>query len=110
MATKINTSNYAKINQDITDLMRTGLYAGVSINVYTDEAATVFMVDGAGNMEDKKITRITQTGAYTIAANNEYVNASLEIIFSDGSTVKVFDNVDNYWCTFEGVAIQRRRF
>jgi hypothetical protein len=110
MATKINTSNYAKINQDITALMKTGMYSGVSINIYTDEAATTFAVDGVGNIEDKRIAKVNQTGAYTIAANNEYVNASVEIVFSDGSSFKCFDNIENYWYTLEGMVAQRRRF
>jgi aerobic-type carbon monoxide dehydrogenase small subunit (CoxS/CutS family) len=110
MATKINTSNYAKINQDITNLMKVGMYSGVSINIYTDEAATAFAVDGVGNIEDKRIAKINQTGAYTITANNEPVNACVDIVFADGASFRVYDNVDSYWYTLEGIVMQRRRF
>ncbi len=110
MAVKIDTSNYSKMNQDINDLMKTGLYSGVNINIYTDAAATTFATDGAGQMSDKKIAKLNQTGAYTIAANNVFVNACIDIVFADGSSFKVVDNVDNYWYTLEGVVFNRRRF
>ena len=51
MATKLDTNNYSKINNDITDLMRTGLYSGAMINIYTDSAGTVFARDGNAPIE-----------------------------------------------------------
>ena len=59
-------NNYSKINNDITDLMRTGLYSGAMINIYTDSAGTVFARDGNAPIEHKKISKINTTGAYTI--------------------------------------------
>lgn len=110
MSVQLNTTNYSTINQGITELMKTGLYAGVSVNIYTDEAATTFATDGVGNIEDKKIGKINLTGAYTIAASNEFVNACIEIVFGDGSSFKSFDVIDSYWYTLEGIVMQRRRF
>jgi len=110
MATKLDTNNYSKINNDITDLMRTGLYSGAMINIYTDSAGTIFARDGNAPIEHKKISKINTTGAYTINASGETVNASIEVVFDDGSSFKSFDNVDEYWYTIEGVVFQRRRF
>jgi len=110
MATKLNTNNYSKINNDITDLMRTGLYSGAMINIYTDSAGTIFARDGNAPIEHKKISKINTTGAYTINASGEMVNASIEVVFDDGSSFKSFDTIDDYWYTIEGVVFQRRRF
>jgi hypothetical protein len=110
MATKLNTNNYSKINNDITDLMRTGLYSGAMINIYTDSAGTIFARDGNAPIEHKKISKINTTGAYTINATGEMVNASIEVVFDDGSSFKSFDTIDDYWYTIEGVVFQRRRF
>jgi hypothetical protein len=110
MATKLDTNNYSKINNDITDLMRTGLYSGAMINIYTDSAGTIFARDGNAPIEHKKISKINTTGAYTINASGETVNASIEVVFDDGSSFKSFDNTDEYWYTVEGVVFQRRRF
>lgn len=110
MASKLNTNNYSKINNDITDIMRSGLYSGVTISIYTDSAATIFARDGNAPIEHKKISKINTTGAYTINASGETVNASIEVVFDDGSSFKAFDNIDEYWYTIEGIVFQRRRF
>ena len=110
MATKFNTNNYSKINNDITDIMRTGLYSGVMINIYTDSAGTIFARDGNAQIEHKKISKINTTGAYTINASGEMVQASIEVVFDDGSSFKSFDEIDEYWYTLDGIVFQRRRF
>jgi hypothetical protein len=110
MATKFNTNNYSKINNDITDIMRTGLYSGVMINIYTDSAGTIFARDGNAPIEHKKISKINTTGAYTINASGEMVQASIEVVFDDGSSFKSFDEIDEYWYTLDGIVFQRRRF
>jgi hypothetical protein len=110
MASKFNTNNYSKINNDITDIMRSGLYSGVTISIYTDSAGTIFARDGTAPIEHKKISKINTTGAYTINATGETVNASIEVVFDDGSSFKAFDDIDEYWYTIEGIVFQRRRF
>jgi len=110
MATQLNTNNYSKLNNDITDIMRAGSYSGVTINIYTDSNGTIFATDGTSPIERKKISKVNTTGAYTITATGEQINASIEIVFDDGASFKVFDNIDEYWYTLEGVVIQRRRF
>ena len=110
MATLFNTNNYSKLNSEMTDIMRTGLYSGVSINIYTDANATIFALDGNSPIEDKKISKINTTGAYTIAATGQYINASMEIVFNDGSSFKLFDETEEHWYTIEGIVFQRRKF
>jgi len=90
--------------------MRTGLYSGVMINIYTDSAGTIFARDGNAPIEHKKISKINTTGAYTINASGEMVQASIEVVFDDGSSFKSFDEIDEYWYTLDGIVFQRRRF
>jgi hypothetical protein len=110
MATILNTNNYSKLNSDITDIMRSGFFSGVSMNIYTDAEATTFAVDGNTQFEGKKINKINTTGAYTIASNNQFVNGTIEIIFNDGTSFKSVDTVDECWYKLEGIVFQRRKF
>ena len=110
MATILNTNNYSKLNSDITDIMRSGFFSGVSMNIYTDAEATTFAVDGNTQFEGKKINKINTTGAYTIASNNQFANGTIEIIFNDGTSFKAIDTVDECWYKLEGIVFQRRKF
>ena len=110
MALQINTTNYSKLNANITDIMRTGGFSGVSMNIYTDDNATSLALDGTAPIENRRVNTVNTTGAYTIATSGEYVNAAVTIIFSDGSSIKVVDTVDEYWCTIEGITFVRRTF
>lgn len=110
MATILNTNNYSKLNSDITDIMRSGFFSGVSMNIYTDAEATTFAVDGNTQFEGKKINKINTTGAYTIASNNQFVNGTIEIIFNDGTSFKAIDTVDECWYKLDGIVFQRRKF
>tara|TARA_B110000879_G_C11180977_1_gene518284 strand:+ start:1506 stop:1838 length:333 start_codon:yes stop_codon:yes gene_type:complete len=110
MSIQFNTTNYSQLNSDITEIMRAGTYSGVSISIYTDADATIFAVDGNAPLENKKISKLNTTGSYTITATNQLINASLEVVFDDGSSFKSFDNVDEYWYKIEGVVFNRRKF
>jgi hypothetical protein len=110
MATILNTNNYSKLNSDITEIMRSGFFSGVSMNIYTDAEATTFAVDGNTQFEGKKINKINTTGAYTIASNNQFVNGTIEIIFNDGTSFKAVDTVDECWYKLDGIVFQRRKF
>jgi hypothetical protein len=110
MATILNTNNYSKLNSDITDIMRSGFFSGVSMNIYTDAEATAFAVEGNTEFEGKKINKINTTGAYTIASNNQFVNGTIEIIFNDGTSFKAVDTIDECWYKLEGIVFQRRKF
>ena len=110
MATILNTNNYSKLNNDITDIMRAGFFSGVAMNIYTDADATTFAVDDNTQIEGKKINKINTTGAYTIASNNQFVNGTIEIIFNDGTSFKAVDTVDECWYKLDGIVFQRRKF
>mgnify|MGYP001213681820 CR=1 FL=1 len=110
MATQLNTSNYSKINTDITELMRTGNFSGVNITIYTDSAATTIALDGAAPIENKQVAKINTIGAYTIASSGQFVNACIVVTFTDGSSLSSKDSEDEYWYKLEGITYVRRTF
>ena len=110
MATQFNTTNYSQLNTDITEIMRSGTFSGVSISIYTDADATTFALDGNAPLENRKISKINTTGSYTITATNQFINSSVEVVFHDGSSFKSFDNVDEHWYKIEGIIFNRRKF
>ena len=110
MTTKLNTANYTQLNTDIATLFRTGLYSGVAITLYTDEAGTnVFSYNGTA-IDKKKVAKAVKTDSYTDKNTSEIIKANINISFDDGTSSICTDEVDNCWYKLEGIAVQRRRF
>jgi hypothetical protein len=110
MTTKLDTANYAKLNEDMTALFRTGLYSGVAITLYVDEAgANIFSYEGTP-IDKKKVTKVTKTASYTDKETNELVQAHIDVYFDDGKWSICTDEVDSCWYKLEGIPVQRRRF
>jgi len=110
MTTKLNTENYTQLNTDIATLFRTGLYSGVAITLYTDEAGTnVFIYNGTA-IDGKKVSKAVKTAAYTDKNTGELQKANVNISFDDGTTSICTDDIDSCWYKVEGIAVQRRRF
>lgn len=110
MTTKLDTSNYAKLNEDMTALFKTGLYSGVAITLYTDEAGTTVFVYEGLPIDKKKVTRVTKTAPYTDKETGEIVKAHVDVYFDDGKWSICTDEVDSCWYKLEGIPVQRRRF
>ena len=110
MTTKLNSSNYAKLNEDMTALFRTGLYSGVAITLYTDEAGTSVFVYNSIPIDNKKVSKVTKTAAYTDKDSGELGKAHVDVFFDDGNWSICTDEVDECWYTLEGIPVQRRRF
>lgn len=110
MTTKLNTANYSQLNTDIATLFRTGLYSGVAITLYTDEAGTSIFSYNGNPIEQKKVAKAIKTDSYTDKNSGEVVKANINISFDDGSESICTDDVDNCWYKLDGIAVQRRRF
>ena len=76
MATILNTNNYSKLNSDITDIMRSGFFSGVSMNIYTDAEATTFAVDGNTQFEGKKLIKLIPREHIQL---HRIINSSMEL-------------------------------
>jgi|SaaInlV_150m_DNA_4_1039716.scaffolds.fasta_scaffold26625_2 hypothetical protein len=110
MTTKLNTENYTQLNTDIATLFRTGLYSGVAITLYADEAGTsVFLYNGSA-IERKKVSKAVKTAPYTDKNTGELIKANINISFDDGTSSICTDDIDSCWYKVEGIAVQRRRF
>lgn len=110
MTTKLNTSNYAKLNEEMTALFRTGLYSGVAITLYTDEAATTVFVYNGIPIDRKKVTKVVKTDAFTDKETGELQKAHVDVFFEDGSWSICTDEIDDCWYKLDGIPVQRRRF
>jgi hypothetical protein len=110
MTTKLNTSNYAKLNEDMTALFRTGLYSGVAITLYSDEAGTTVFVYNDVPIDRKKVSKVVKTDAYTDKETGELQKAHVDVFFDDGSWSICTDDIDECWYKLDGIPVQRRRF
>lgn len=110
MSIKLNTENYLKLNNDMTALFQTGLYAGVSITMYTDEACTNVLVYNNIPINNKKITKVSKTNAYTDKITNEHIKAHIDVFFDDNTWSVCTDEIDDVWYVLAGIPVHRRRF
>lgn len=110
MATQLNTTNHDALNTEMTNLFRTGSYSGVKISIYTDSAANTFATDSNGNIENRKISQILKTAAYTHPTTNQQIKANVKIIFSDGTSLISTDDIDTYYYVVSGETFAHRSF
>ena len=110
MAQKLDTTNYAKLNEDMTALFKTGLYSGVAITLYSDEAATTVFVYEGSPVEKKKVTKVVKTAGYTDKNTGEVLKPHVDVYFDDGKWSICTDEIDTCWYKLEGIPVQRRRF
>lgn len=110
MTTKLNSTYYAQLNADMSTLFKTGLYSGVAITLFTDEAGTNVFVYNGIPIQNKKVTKVTKTAAYVDKTTGENVKAHVDVFFDDGSWSICTDDIDQCWYKLDGIPVQRRRF
>jgi hypothetical protein len=102
MAIRLNTADYAQLNESINTLLASGKYSAVVMNVYTDEAAANLATDSNGIISQRKIASVNAVYTHVDTVTGQQMNGYLTIKFTDGSTVISTDNVSNYWYTLDG--------
>ena len=110
MATQLNTTNHDALNTEMTALFRAGSCCGVKMSVYNDSTATTLATDSNGNIENRKISQILKTAAYTNPTTNQQINANIKVLFSDGTSIISTDNVDTYYYVISGETFTHRAF
>jgi|TARA_B110000967_G_C18900227_1_gene574281 hypothetical protein len=110
MTTILNSTYYAQLNADMATLFKTGLYSGVAITLFTDEAGTSPFVYNGITIQNKKVTKVTKTAAYTDKKTGEIIKAHVDVYFDDGAWSICTDEVDDVWYSLNGIPVQRRRF
>jgi hypothetical protein len=110
MTTKLDSSVYAAMNENMSTMLKTGLYGSICITIYSDEAGTTVASDSAGAIDKRPLKQINITAPYVVKATGQQVNASITLVFGDSSSLKAVDAVDNFWYKLEGIPIQRRQF
>lgn len=110
MTTQLNTSNYAQLNNEMTTIFKTGLYSGVAMTIFTDEAGTNVYVYNGIPIQNKRVKKVVKTDPYTDKNTGEQIKAHVDVVFEDGSLSICTDEVDSCWYTLQGIPVQRRRF
>ena len=110
MSGQFNTSNYSTINTEICEMLKTGNYSSIAINIYTNPECTDAALDSNGTpITNKTIVNLSHTNAHTDLDNN-HINATATIEFSDGSRLIADDETDLFWYILVGVPIKHRSF
>jgi hypothetical protein len=111
MATQLNTSNYALLNTQIEEILKTGKTA--LITIYSDSDATNVVSDVHGPIQNRQAMSISYTESYLDADKNP-TNPFLEIFFLDGSTFtetfRTVDNENEYWYVLTTGAVPMMTF
>ena len=110
MATQLNTTNHDALNNEMTNLFKSGSCSGVKMSVYDDEAATTLATDTNGNIENRKINQLLKTAAYTNPTTNQQNKANIKVIFSDGTSLISTDDVDTYYYKLSAETFTHRSF
>jgi|TARA_Y100000389_G_C17399818_1_gene484677 hypothetical protein len=110
MATQLNTTNHDALNNEMTNLFKSGSCCGVKMSVYDDEAATTLATDTNGNIENRKINQLLKTAAYTNPTTNQQIKANIKVIFSDGTSLISTDDIDTYYYKLSGETFTHRSF
>jgi len=110
MSGQFNTSNYDTINEEIREMLKTGNYSSIAINIYTNPECTDAGLDSNGTpIANKTIVNLSHTNAHKDLDGNS-VNATATIEFSDGSTLIADDETDLFWYILVGVPVKYTSF
>jgi hypothetical protein len=110
MTTILNSTYYAELNSDMTTLFKTGLYSGVAITLFTDEAGNDIFVYNGVPINIKQVSKVTKTAAYVDKQTGANIKAHVDIFFDDGLSSICTDDIDQVWYKLDGIPVQRRRF
>ena len=109
MAQPLNPNNYTSINDDITNLLTSGAFSGITFTLYTDSNKTTVVTTESGPVQNETISQISHTNSYT-DAENQLIPSTLTLYFNDETSITVTDGVENYWYVLSGTVFQPRTF
>ena len=109
MAQPLNPNNYTSINDEITAILTSGAYSGITFTLYTDSNQTTVVTTESGPVQNETISQISHTNSYT-DADNQLMPSTLTLYFNDGTSITVTDGVENYWYVLNGTVFQPRTF
>lgn len=110
MSGSLNSTNYEVINHEICDLLNTGNYSYVAINIYSNANCTSIAIDEEGNdLTNKIILNVSKISAHT-DDQGDHVNDKITFTFNDNSTLILDDEFDNYWYILNGIPIKFTKF
>jgi len=105
----ISIVTYTSITTDLNGALNTGRTPNLSL--FSDAAGTTIVSDSNGNpCKDRIVASINYTEPHNTADGAQLVNGFVVVVFNDGSTVTITDNVDTVYYTILAVAFKPRKF
>jgi hypothetical protein len=107
MSFKINIANYEIINKTLTSVYATNKIPVVSIVDLDNNSVTV-----NDNNNNQILYRILKTISYVpqYEQDGHSVNGSLTFIFTDDSSLTVYENTVNYQCNINSKGVPIKKF
>lgn len=108
---KLSTDNYEELNTNIQDMLKTGIYASISITIYFDSAGSRIANTEIGKLEEKIIKNISQRASYEDKNTGNTYPAVLTISFKDGGSLDYNNDMIDCWYSLSGVQnMVRKKF
>jgi len=107
MTTLLNTQTYSQINTEVTNLLKTGKFSGVTITIYIDAEGNVPATLNGNAVENRKIVKINSTASYKNKLGLT-VKPCVDVQFTDNEMFKSVDDDDTYYYKIAGVGIVKR--
>jgi len=99
---KLSTANYEELNENIQNLLKSGVYSSVNITIFLDANGTQVANTEIGRLENKSIKNVSQTDAYEDKNNGTNEPAKLTITFKEGGSLDYIDTMIDCWYTITG--------
>ena len=99
---KLSTANYGELNDNIQNLLKTGVYSSVNITIFLDANGTQVANTEIGRLENKSIKNVSQTDAYEDKNTGTSEPAKLTISFKDGGSLDYVDSMIDCWYKITG--------
>ena len=105
MALPLNTAAHEELNNAIGVFFGSGKYSAVTMKLFADKDAT----NNVGPENARVIESVNLTQQYTDATGVLH-NATITVLFTDGTSVVSTDNENEYFYTLAGVEFQHKRW
>jgi hypothetical protein len=101
--------NYSSISNDLGQVLSTGSTPNVSL--YSDADGVTLFVDSDGkSFSGKVISTLNYTEPHNSEDQTQIAKGFLLLTFTDGTSVKITDNVDTVYYDIVAVAFKGRTF
>lgn len=99
---KLSTANYEELNNNIQDILKSGVFSSVNITIFLDANGNQIADTEIGRLENRPIKNVSQTDSYEDKNNGSSQPAKLTIAFKDGGSLEYVDTMIDCWYKLTG--------